>query len=174
MARVIDLDVNAPAREAAGEPIVVILNRREWHLPPEFPASVLDPLFDGDLDDLLALLIEFYGDGDDSTDAELDLKTVLPILSRNPGLLSATLRAVRRAFAELLGEEQWAEWLATRPGLGDYFKLGRAAFGEYGVSLGEALGLSRSADTGGTTSKPTSKPARSTRGGSGSRRGTRG
>ncbi|MBC9000507.1 hypothetical protein [Micromonospora aurantiaca (nom. illeg.)] len=172
MARVIDLDVNAPAREGAGEPIVVLLNRREWTLPPEFPASVLDPLFEGELDDLLALLIELIGDGDTER-VDFDPMKLLPILARNPALLSTTLRAIRRAFSELLGEEQWAQWLAGRPGLGDYFRLGRAAFGEYGVSLGEALGLSPSADTGGTTSKPTSKPAGTTRGGSGSRRGTR-
>ncbi|MEU3455580.1 hypothetical protein ABZ671_18565 [Micromonospora sp. NPDC006766] len=169
MARVIDLDVNAPAREAAGEPLVFILNQREWTLPPEFPASVLDPLFDGELDDLLALLIQVVGDEAD----DLNWQNVLPILKRNPGLVSSALRAVRRAFAELLGEEQWAEWLKTRPGLDAYFRLGRAAWAEYGVSLGEALGLSPSSDTGGTTSKPTSKRAATTRGGSGSRRGTR-
>lgn len=169
MGRVVDLD--AARGEAAGEPIVLILKRKEWTLPPELPASVLDPLFEGELDDLLAMLIEFYGDGDEQT--AVDVTKVLAVLGRNPKLLSTTLRAIRRAFEELLGEEQWRAWLATRPGLADYLTLGRAAWAEYGVGLGEALGFASSSDDGGKTSKPISKAATSTRGGSGTRRGTR-
>lgn len=166
-------DLDAGRREAADEPIAVVLNRREWVLPPQLPASVLDPLIDGELDDLLALFIEVYGDGKPETD--LDVNKVLAVIGRNPRLLSATLRALRRAFEQLLGEEQWQQWLAMRPSLPDYFRLGRAAFAEYGVGLGEALGLSSSSETDGRTSKQTSQatPRASTRGGSGSRRGTR-
>ncbi|WP_435585914.1 hypothetical protein [Micromonospora aurantiaca (nom. illeg.)] len=73
----------------------------------------------------------------------------------------------------LLGPERWQRWNEARPGAESYLLLGKTAIAEYGLSLGEALGLSSSPGEGGKTSKPTSPAATSTRGGSGSRRATR-
>ncbi|MBM0201920.1 hypothetical protein JNW90_01455 [Micromonospora sp. STR1s_5] len=171
--RVIDLD--ASRREP--EPIPLILMRQQWTLPGELPADVLDPLFDGELDDLIALIVDLLGEGNGNglnTD-DVDFGALVKRISARPQLVSATLRALRGAFEKLLGEEQWQRWIQARPGLSAYLLLAKAAIAEYGVSLGEALGSSSSSDGDGTTSKPTSPatPRASTRGGSGSRRTTR-
>ncbi|MCX5070828.1 hypothetical protein OOJ91_33830 [Micromonospora lupini] len=171
--RVIDLD--AARREP--EPIPLILMRQEWTLPGELPADVLDPLFDGELDDLIALIVDLLGEegGNGLKSDDVDLGALVKRISTNPQLVSATLRALRSAFEKLLGEEQWQRWIQARPGLGAYLLLAKTAFAEYGVSLGEALGWSSSSTAGGTTSKRTSPatPRASTRAASGSQRTTR-
>ncbi|MET7808651.1 hypothetical protein [Micromonospora chersina] len=141
--RVIDLD--AARREALGEPdpIRVILMRQEWKLPAELPAAVLDPLFEGELDDLIALLVDLLGEGDGEglNKDDVDFLALVRRVAAKPQLVSATLRALRGCFEQLLGPEQWQKWLDARPGLNAYLLLGKTAWAEYGVSLGGSIGL---------------------------------
>lgn len=157
--------------EATADDIVITIRGLDWLLPAELPASILDPLIDGELDDLIAMLVQMYGDGDEQ--GELNEGAVIAVIARNPRLLSSTLRALKRTYAELLGEEQWQAWLDTRPSLPDYIRFARQAASHYGVGLGEALGLSSSSTDGGKTSKRTSPPQASTRAASGSQRAIR-
>lgn len=173
MGRVINLDA---ARREAGdepEPIVLILGGMEYELPPELPAAVFDPIIEGELDALLVVLVEVYGEGDER--AGLDLGRIVEVLRASPQVLSGTLRTLRGAYAGVLGPQQWQTWLGARPSVGDYLRFGKAALAEYGVGLGEAWGFSPSSANGGTTSKRTSAAGgrTSTRAGSGTRRGTR-
>lgn len=81
---------------------------------------------------------------------------VLEILMDRPTLPKQAITAIKDCFALLFGPEQYARFVAQRPSLADYVRLGRALFSIYGVSLGEAFASPDSSENAGETPKQTS------------------
>lgn len=148
----------AVKREGGRQDVIVRYGDRDFRLPPELPASVLDLLLDGDLD-LAALLRAAIGvwtdAGAETADREQAGSLVIEALMSQPGLPVEVLRAVRAAMATLFGPDQWADFNALEPSLPDLTALLSGLWAEYGVSLGEAWQSSAPSESGGTTPRPT-------------------
>lgn len=150
----------AARREGSDDPNVrVTFDGNEYVLPPELPASVLDPLIDGDLD-LVGLIKVAYDASRDqrrSADSRDRMESMIwETLAGHPDLPVSVVRAIRDSLALLFGADQWAAFQASAPSLSDIGALIVGLVSEYGVGLGEALRSANSSGTGGTTSNPTS------------------
>lgn len=149
------------ARREGADPngVPVVFDRKDYLLPAELPATVLDPLIEGDLD-LVGLIKVAYDASRDQrrTEESRDRmeSMVWEALAAHPDLPVSVVRAIRDSLALLFGPEQWAQFQASGPSLPDMGALIVGLVREYGVGLGEALRSASSSATGGTTSSPTS------------------
>lgn len=149
MTFVIDLD--AQRREVQHPHGIPVLFCEEQYLfPAELPADALDPLLSDDLD-LVGLLADLV-----STDSGSAVGEVIELLFKRPKLPKQFLAAVRQTYAILLGEEQYARFIAARPFISDYIRLSTALIRVYGVDLGKLFGSADSSANDGATSSPTS------------------
>lgn len=149
------------ARREGADPggVPVKFDGKDYLLPAELPASVLDPLIEGDLD--LVGLIKVAYDASRDQKREKDSRDrmesmVWETLASHPDLPVSVVRAIRDSLALLFGPEQWAQFQSSNPSLADMSALIVGLVSEYGVGLGEALRSANSSATGGTTSSPTS------------------
>lgn len=164
----LDLDVKRAerartraARREGADPggVPVRFDGKDYLLPAELPASVLDPLIEGDLD--LVGLIKVAYDASRDQGREKDSRDrmesmVWETLAAHPDLPVSVVRAIRDSLALLFGPEQWVQFQSSNPSLADMSALIVGLVSEYGVGLGEALRSANSSATGGTTSSPTS------------------
>lgn len=167
------IDLRAGRREATRRPPRVAIGGEIFELPLELPASVLDPLFDGELDGIIAVLVDLVSSADVTNPSKTDLAPLFERIRSNPLVIKEALGAARSVFRNLIGPDDWPRWEQTRPGITDYISLARVAWQRYGVGLGEALGLSSSSGGDGQTSKQTSPAVASMRAASGSKARTR-
>ncbi|NML55182.1 hypothetical protein HHL19_35350 [Streptomyces sp. R302] len=123
----------------------------DLYFPAQLPADTLDPLLSDELD-LFGLIGEIFS----ATGGEAGINDIVTAVFRRPRLPRLFLEAVREAFAKLLGKAQYADFIATRPGLEDYIFLTTMLTKIYGVQVGKLLGLGGSSENGGPTSSPTS------------------
>ena len=152
------LDLDAAAREA-GTPdgILLVLKGVEYELPAELPIDVFDPFLSDDFD-LVALIRAYYDAGERAGEDASGLGVVLSLLEDRPLLHRQTIAAVSAALRSLFGEEQYATFLAGRPSIEDFSRVGSHLVDEYGVSLGELFASPTTSTTGGATQKQTSEP----------------
>jgi hypothetical protein len=149
------------ARREGADPrgVPVTFDGREYLLPAEVPAQVLDPLLDGDLD-LVGLIKVAYDASKDARATETDRdrmqEVIWETLAAKPDLPVTVIRAIRDSLALLFGAEQWEAFQASQPSLPDMGALVVGLVSEYGVGLGEALRSGNSSIPAGTTLSPTS------------------
>lgn len=149
------LDLDAGTREASyPDGILIVLGGNEYTFPAELPIDVFDPFLSEELDvvDLIRSLYAILSTerGETTTDA------LLTLLQQRPGLHKQIIAAVREALALLLGADQYAAWVASRPTVTGLMRLAGALMDEYGVALGELFASPNSSTTGGATQKETS------------------
>jgi hypothetical protein len=148
----IDLDAERATRAARREGenpngIPVRFAGEDYLLPAEVPASVIDPLFDGQIDitELVRVLV--------STSSEQGgFDTALVALARRPDLPASVLVAVRATLQGLFGLAQWDRFWAAGPSFPDLIALIRNLAQSYGVSLGESSGSGGPSPSDGPTS----------------------
>ena len=165
------LHLDAARREReAPDGIPLTQQGQEFMLPAELPADVFDPFLLGKLDLAGMLRTALENDEEDPDLGEI----VVKLLFENPSLPADVLTAIHDSFALLFGEEQYAEFRATRPSLVDMGVLVRGLFKLYGTSLGEVFASSDSSESDGATQKETSESTpKSTSAKSGAARGSR-
>ena len=149
------------ARREGANPngVDVTFDGKQYLLPAELPAAVLDPLIEGDLDlvGLIKVAYDASRDAKRSQESRDDMESMVwQALAQHPDLPVSVVRAIRDSLELLFGTEQWAAFQASSPSLADMGALIVGLVGEYGVGLGEALRSASSSGTGGTTSSPTS------------------
>ncbi|MFE1270631.1 hypothetical protein [Streptomyces sp. NPDC058758] len=118
--------------------------------PAELPADALDPLLSAELD-LVGLLADIM-----RTDSGTAVGEVIEVLFKRPRLPKQFLAAIRETYALLLDEDQYEQFIAARPSIGDYVRLSTALIRVYGVDLGKLFGSAGSSAPDGATSSPTS------------------
>jgi hypothetical protein len=139
--------------------VSVLFDGKDYLLPVELPAAVLDPLVDGDLDLAGLIKVAYDASRDQSRPAESrdEMQSLIwETLAAKPDLPVSVIRAIRDSLALLFGADQWASFQASEPSLADMGALVVGLVSEYGVGLGEALRSGNSSKTDGTTSNPTS------------------
>lgn len=150
----------AAKREGANpNGVDVTFDGKPYLLPAELPATVLDPLIDGDLDlvGLIKVAYDASRDAQRSQESRDDMESMVwSALAQHPDLPVSVVRAIRDSLALLFGADQWASFQASSPSLADIGALIVGLVREYGVGLGEALRSASSSGTDGTTSSPTS------------------
>ena len=154
------IDLAAYAREFAhpeGIPITVTADLTIL-APAEFPIDVLDPLLSDDFD-LVGVVKSALEHGDTSEIGPM----ILGLLLDRPTLPADLIKALHDCLEILFGQEQYAKFRATRPGIKTIAFLITGLLREYGVGLGEASPSLESAVSDGETSKPISnEPTEST------------
>ncbi|MEU2968955.1 hypothetical protein ABZ687_28760 [Streptomyces ardesiacus] len=154
MSFVIDLD--AERREVQyPNGIPVRLSGEQFIFPAELPAEVLDPILSDELD-----LVGLLGDVIESAEGDAGVKEVVNALFRRPSLPRKFLAAVRQSYEILLGD-QYKDFLAARPSIGDYVRLTTGLSKVYGVELGKLFRSADSSENASETSSQTS-PASTT------------
>jgi hypothetical protein len=146
------IDISAERREVQFPNGIAVKMREDWALlfPAELPADALDPLLSDDLN-LMGLLGEVV-----SGSGEIGTSEVIDLLFRHATLPRDFVAAVKNIYKELLGEEEFEDFTARKPSIGEYVRLTKALASVYAVDLGKLFGLGGSSANGGTTSSPTS------------------
>lgn len=146
---VINLDA---ARREVQHPdgIPALFGGEQFIFPAELPDEALDPLLSDELG-LVSFLVEVI----EASDGDAGVKEVMGALIRRPLMLRMFHDALRKTFAILLGE-QHADFLAVKPFLADYLRLGMALSKVYGVELGKLFRSADSSESASETSSPTS------------------
>ncbi|WNZ14984.1 hypothetical protein [Streptomyces sp. 11x1] len=146
------IDLAAPRREAQFPHgiLVKFSEDAEFLFPAELPADALDPILSEDLDlvGLLGDLVQAQG--------RSAVDEIIELLFRRPRLPKLFLNVVKETYKVLLGEQQFADFIAVRPSVPDYVRLTIGLVRVYGVDLGKLFGSADSSETDGETSKPTS------------------
>lgn len=143
------LDLDAELREIAMPDGIRVPYRGEvFILPAELPLDVINPLLDEDLD-LAGIIKQVFSARGDGVDAMFD------VLLARPDLPKSALKAFHGVWGALFGE-QYAAFLAKKPGHKTYATLFRLLVKEYAVSLGEASASLASSESDAAPSKPTS------------------
>ncbi|MFF4276118.1 hypothetical protein [Streptomyces sp. NPDC001536] len=146
------IDLAAPRREVQfpNGILVKFSEDDEFLFPAELPADALDPILSEDLDlvGLLGDLVQAQG--------KSAVGEIVELLFRRPRLPKLFMDAVKETYKVLLGEQQFAAFIAARPSIPDYVRLTVGLIKVYGVDLGKLFGSADSSESDGETSKPTS------------------
>jgi hypothetical protein len=146
------IDLAAPRREAQFPHGILVKFSEDvdFLFPAELPADALDPILSEDLDlvGLLGDLVQAQG--------RSAVDEIIELLFRRPRLPLLFMSAVKETYKVLLGEQQFADFLAARPSIPDYVRLSVGLIRVYGVDLGKLFGSADSSESDGETSKPTS------------------
>lgn len=160
---VIDLDaeraLRAAQREGKRKPVPIRVGGETIAvLPVELPLDVIEPLrsLDSDITLVLRYAVQAYqGQGQQRMDAA---ETVVDLLASNPNLPVNVLDAITMIARNLLGNEGFEKFKASRPSGNDIVALAKGVLRFYGVSLGESLPPSDSSTPAGEISNTTSEP----------------
>ncbi|AXI91307.1 hypothetical protein SAM9427_36660 (plasmid) [Streptomyces sp. ETH9427] len=146
------IDISAERREVQFPHGIAVKMRKDWSLlfPAEIPADALDPLLSDELD-LMGLLGEVV-----NSSGEVGTSEVIDLLFRHASLPRKFIAAVKDIYRELLGEDEFEDFKAHRPSIGEYVRLTKALVAVYGVDLGKLFGLGVSSGSDSETSSPTS------------------
>lgn len=146
------IDISAERREVQFPHGIAVKMRENWDLmfPAELPADTLDPLLSDELD-LMGLLGEVV-----NSSGDIGTGDVIDLLFRHAHLPRQFVAAVKDIYKELLGEEEFEDFVAHKPSIGEYVRLTKALASVYSVDLGKLFGLGGSSASGGATSSPTS------------------
>ncbi|MFF2620086.1 hypothetical protein [Kitasatospora sp. NPDC058046] len=148
----------AKAEYTVGEEPLIFGGATVAMLPAELPLAVWEPLIGIPyLPLLLRSLVEAaQAQGEQQTQAA---GLIVDVLGSEPSLPSDLLAAAAEMGRRLLGDDGYKQLMAQRPSHADLLELVRYAWTKYfwgGGGLGELIGPSATASSGGTTSKPTS------------------
>lgn len=163
MPTVIDLDqerrLRAAKREGKRQPLPIRCDGQVIAtLPVELPIDVFEPLrgLDADLTLVLRYAMQAYKtQGEERANAA---ETVIDVLAANPGLPVTVLTVLTQVARNLLTDEGFEAFRATRPSGDDIAALTKGVFRFYGLNLGELSEPNGSSTPVGTTSSTTSKP----------------
>ncbi|MER7937944.1 MULTISPECIES: hypothetical protein [unclassified Streptomyces] len=146
------IDISADRREVQYPHGIAVKVRRDWDVlfPAELPADALDPLLSEDLN-LMGLIGELVDSNGDISTGE-----VVELVFRHVHLPRKLVAAVKSIYAELLGAEEFEDFSAHKPSIGEYVRLTKALSQVYAVDLGKLFGLGSSSSSAGETSSPTS------------------
>lgn len=123
-------------------------------LPAELPAATLAPFLSPKLG-LIPLLQEALKDADDDANV---IELVLNVIGDKQELPMALLAAGKDALRDLLGDDQYAAFMALKPSIPALALIARGLVTEYGMSLMAFFGSdgSSQSNSDGTDSKQTS------------------
>ncbi|MFI5990292.1 hypothetical protein ACIBAC_00360 [Streptomyces sp. NPDC051362] len=146
------IDLDAERREVQyPDGIPVKFHGEQLLFPAELPADALDPILSEELG-----LVSLLADVIEASEGEAGITEVVTALFRRPSLPMKFLEAVRASYKVLLGKEQYGEFIANRPSIGDYVRLTIGLTRVYGVELGKLFRSAVSSESDGVTSSPTS------------------
>src|SRR5690606_408767 len=81
---------------------------------------------------------------------------ILDVLNARPNLHHQVIGAVNGSLSNLMGPDQYAQFMGLRRSFEDYGRVMTALLDTYGVGLGEALASVAPSTNGGETPKQTS------------------